>query len=58
MARETGMPTPIFDELLREMTSRAEALAAQSQPAKQDDETGPEPEAEPLRTARRRHRAE
>ena len=50
MARQSGVSTPIFDELLREMTEGMRptepAAPAQDQPAAQDS------------AARRRHRAE
>ena len=52
MARQSGVSTPIFDELLREMT---EGMKPPAQPAQPSGSTGGAP-ADPA--ARRRHRAD
>lgn len=55
MARENVMSTPIFDQLLHEMTQRAEARAAPPSP---EPESRNGPADQPRVGARRRHRAE
>jgi hypothetical protein len=53
MTREDVMPTPIFDQLLREMAQRAEP---QEPPAEPQGHATPAEQARP--NPRRRHRAE
>lgn len=55
MARQSGVSTPIFDELLREMVAREQAAPAQAQPG---ETQASEQSQEQAPTTRRRHRAE
>jgi hypothetical protein len=52
MARQSGVSTPIFDELLREMTEGVTPPAPPAPPA------GGAGSAQPDAAARRRHRAD
>jgi hypothetical protein len=57
MTGENAMPTPIFDQLLREMAQRAEPAAQHTRP---NTPSTTEPEAAPAERSGtgRRHRAE
>lgn len=53
MARQSGVSTPIFDELLREMT---EGMGPPPEPSAPPQTTPATPDPDP--TPRRRHRAD
>lgn len=55
MARQTGMSTPIFDQLLREMTEGLRPPPAPPAPGATPD---PDPTRTTPPTPRRRHRAD
>jgi hypothetical protein len=55
MARQGAMSTPIFDQLLREMT---EGMVPPPQPAQPSSQPDPEPQHTAATAPRRRHRAD
>jgi hypothetical protein len=60
MTGENAMPTPIFDQLLREMAQRAEPAPQHARPNMPSTATKPEPQTSPADRSGtgRRHRAE
>ena len=59
MTGENAMPTPIFDQLLREMAQRAEPARQHARPNTPSTATEPEQAAPAERSGTgRRHRAE